>query len=517
MNTIATSISLKVDGQLFELQVMEEEWRVDPDWWLFDDDQQSEIGTKLGFLFEQDCYGEDGIKDGKIGGGYGDSIDDTQSITDDELTENSVEGVANLNFEILNQVKGDGDDGPVSAIGLGDSRRDGLEMGFKEPNQKGVKDKENVLNEELAMEFPSVKGQGKRKHSGSQQRQSSEQRGGQRNRVIQREMNLQEGFRRKVEKKGSWEIVEEGAVAKGIGWCYRRQKKVKLWKELSRMIVEEGGRWMIARDFNAVRCVEERKGLVDVSLTNQRFTWYRPDGTSMSRIDRVLMTIEMSNMGSNWVQQRIQRSISDHCAIIMTSRSVDWGPKLFCVLDVWQQRLEFKDLVNKSWNELKVEGDAGYRCKQKLKSLKGILKRWNIEVFCDVEEQFQRFGFGVKWRGWIMECLSTATVSVLVNGSPTKEFQVRKGLRQGDPLSPFLFLMVGERLHGIVKQAEIEGLLIGANPGTRRIWEPVVNRVWSELAAWKNAILSFRGRLTLLNSVARPRIRETKGSAELKG
>ena len=46
--------------------------------------------------------------------------------------------------------------------------------------------------------------------------------------------------------------------------------------------------------------------------------------------------------------------------------------------------------------------------------------------------------FPVLWRKWIKECVSTNTTSVIVNGSPTEEFPLKRGLRQGDPLSPFL-------------------------------------------------------------------------------
>lgn len=65
----------------------------------------------------------------------------------------------------------------------------------------------------------------------------------------------------------------------------------------------------------------------------------------------------------------------------------------------------------------------------------------------------QRLGFCDKWIRWIKGCVESASVSILVNGSPTEEFKMGRGLRQGDPLAPFLFLMVAEGLSGLMRQA----------------------------------------------------------------
>ncbi|GJT66637.1 putative RNA-directed DNA polymerase, eukaryota, reverse transcriptase zinc-binding domain protein [Tanacetum coccineum] len=56
-------------------------------------------------------------------------------------------------------------------------------------------------------------------------------------------------------------------------------------------------------------------------------------------------------------------------------------------------------------------------------------------------------GFVSKWRFWIRAYLSSSRVLVLVNGSPTSEFSINRGLRQGDPLSSFLFILVMVGLH----------------------------------------------------------------------
>ena len=63
--------------------------------------------------------------------------------------------------------------------------------------------------------------------------------------------------------------------------------------------------------------------------------------------------------------------------------------------------------------------------------------------------------------------MSLAWFLVLINGTPTSFFQSSKGLRRGDPLSPFLFILVMEVLSSILKTA-MEGF-IKAMFGSRKI------------------------------------------------
>ncbi|GJU29578.1 RNA-directed DNA polymerase, eukaryota, reverse transcriptase zinc-binding domain protein [Tanacetum coccineum] len=150
-----------------------------------------------------------------------------------------------------------------------------------------------------------------------------------------------------------------------------------------------------------------------------------------------------------------------------------------------------------------------------------------------------KLGFGIKWRNWIKAELASARTSILINGSPTSEFSLKRALRQGDPLSPFLFIIIMEGLHMALNDGlaanmfhgvkvgspvrvscnEVEimasytgceaaffpftylGLPNGSNMSRIANWQPLIDRFKARLSGWKASFLSIGCRLTLIKSV----------------
>jgi mannosylglycoprotein endo-beta-mannosidase len=88
-----------------------------------------------------------------------------------------------------------------------------------------------------------------------------------------------------------------------------------------------------------------------------------------------------------------------------------------------------------------------------------ITKAFDTVDWSFLLEVLRNMGFGERLLACICALLSTASTRVLLNGSPGARITNRRGLRQGDPLSPQLFILVMEVLHYALEKATQEGHL----------------------------------------------------------
>jgi exonuclease III len=134
--------------------------------------------------------------------------------------------------------------------------------------------------------------------------------------------------------------------------------KQRLWVSLSARIQSLGrSRICVCGDFNAVKHVDERRStrvgyrnldhipfsrfiednnLVDLPLQGRSFTWFKGDGFSMSRLDRFLLSEEWCLVWPNCQQVARLRGLSDHCALVLSDREEDWGPKPSRMIKCWR-------------------------------------------------------------------------------------------------------------------------------------------------------------------------------------
>ena len=83
-----------------------------------------------------------------------------------------------------------------------------------------------------------------------------------------------------------------------------------------------------------------------------------------------------------------------------------------------------------------------------------------------IRDTMKSLGFDTKWIHWVMQCVESVCFSVLINGAPRGMISPERGIRQGDPLSPYLFILCAEVLSSLLTMAEetnrLKGMKISA-------------------------------------------------------
>jgi hypothetical protein len=93
----------------------------------------------------------------------------------------------------------------------------------------------------------------------------------------------------------------------------------------------------------------------------------------------------------------------------------------------------------------------------KMTKIPGMLIKLDLSKSFDriiwqyIRSLLEAFSFDNHWVHWIMRLTSSAFFSILVNGVPSQPFSPTRGIRQGDPLSPFLFVLMAEGLGHYLK------------------------------------------------------------------
>lgn len=90
-----------------------------------------------------------------------------------------------------------------------------------------------------------------------------------------------------------------------------------------------------------------------------------------------------------------------------------------------------------------------------------ITKAYDRLEWSFLREAMQRMGFDNRWIHWVMTCVSSVSFSILVNGSPEGHIRPERGIRQGDPLSPYLFILCAEVLSRMMTKAMEDRSLLG--------------------------------------------------------
>jgi hypothetical protein len=104
-----------------------------------------------------------------------------------------------------------------------------------------------------------------------------------------------------------------------------------------------------------------------------------------------------------------------------------------------------------------------HQCKQSRRE--AIILKLDFEKAFDTVEHptilqiLHHMGFPDRWMSWISTTLSTGTSAVILNGVPGRKFKCKRGVRQGDPLSPLIFVLAAEWLQILVNRAASQGLL----------------------------------------------------------
>ncbi|GJT66081.1 RNA-directed DNA polymerase, eukaryota [Tanacetum coccineum] len=164
-----------------------------------------------------------------------------------------------------------------------------------------------------------------------------------------------------------------------------------------------------ARDFNEVRCIEDRlnsdlnyisarryndfirlEQLVDIPIGGKWYTRISDDVMKFSKLDKFLVSKGFHDLWLELSVVALDRKLLDHCPIMLRDKVMNFGPKPFRVFNIWFKEKGAENVVIRGWNKPVATSIPDRIFRDKLKNVKE-LKKWSRENFGGFDREIENF------------------------------------------------------------------------------------------------------------------------------
>ncbi|CAA0811789.1 Uncharacterized mitochondrial protein AtMg01250, partial [Striga hermonthica] len=258
--------------------------------------------------------------------------------------------------------------------------------------------------------------------------------------------------------------------------------RTEQWKFLESEKSNWGNRWFAIGDWNDICLSSDKLGgiprsprsmagfndfinnmaMEEIRMVGNKFTWCNlrlSEGLIQEKLDRGFCSLDWMQSFPNATITTILRSASDHSLLLLNSGALkEQNSKRFHFDKRWLLKEDISQVVSEAWS-LPCTGTPFFKLKEKIKSTRKALIIWSSKL-C-VKKIMLQMGFCQQFVNLIMVCISSCSYSFKVNGLISGYVLPSRGIRQGDPLSPYLFIIMAELLSALVSASVASGDFIG--------------------------------------------------------